>query len=157
MSTMTFNNFINLEYPDGFKVLTDEENSYFFTGNQLRLSFHNKEKHILISLSKSNDSFMNRILSLKAVSNGAINNLKSSLQDFKLIKEDNSTICNEPSLTSCFSYRVSDSDIMQYGELSIFKYKKSFYSVYSISRLEDKEESIKIFTSFRDSLLIKNN
>ena len=151
MSKVIFNNLINLEYPDGFVELNEVENKKYFNGDLLRLSFHHKEKHILLSLSKTKKSFINRIVSISAVANNLLSNMMNSLKDYEDIEEYKDTIFNEPAITKCFSYTANDKDIKQYCELSIFKLKNAFYFVYCLSRFEDKEEHKELFKKFRDS------
>ena len=151
MKKATFNNLINLEYPEEFNELSDKENEKYFTGNLLRLSFINKEKHILLSLSKSKDAFLNRFVGIAAVISSSLSNLENNLKDYQHIEEFESTIFNQPSITECFTYTANDEDVKQYGELSVFKFQKAFYVVYCISRLEDKEDSKLLFNSFKDS------
>ncbi len=151
MKKATFNNLINLEYPDNFVELSDIENERYFTGNLLRLTFHNEEKHILLSISKSKDSFINRIIGVASVVSGSLSNMENNLKDYQLLEEYESTIFDRPAITECFSYTANDLDVKQYGELSVFKFKSAFYVVYCISRLEDQEECKELFKNFKDS------
>ncbi len=157
MNKVTFNNSIELESPDGFNQLSDIENQKYFTGNLLRLSFHNPEKHILLSLSKSKDSFLNRFFSVESVAANVLTNLENNLKDYQYIEQYSASMCDKPSLIGCFSYTANDENIKQYGELTIFKIKKSIYSIYCVSRLDDKEEAKEIFKKFRDSFVVNNN
>ena len=152
MNKSIFNNQINLEYPDGFTQLSDEENSKYFMGNQLRQSFQNKDKHILLSLSKSKDSFLYRFLSLEGVLNSSLSNLEKNLKDYQTLEKYESTIFNQESVTACFSYLTNEKDVKQYGELSIFKIKKAIYAIYCVCWFADKEENKVIFKQFKDSL-----
>ena len=151
MNKATFNNLINFEYPDGFEKLSEEENRKFFTGDLLRLSFQNKEKHILLSLSKSKDSFFHRFVSVATIVSNSLSNMESNLKDFTHLEECESTVFGMPAITECFSYTANDKDVQQYGELTVFKINKAFYVVYCISRLDSKEENKKVFEEFRAS------
>ena len=150
----TFNNLINLEYPEGYKELTLIENKKYFSGNLLRITFHNEEKHILLSLSKGNDSFINRFISVATVVSGSLSNLSKNLKDYEFIEQFESSICGKDAIHECFSYTANDEDIKQYGELSVFKMNKAFYVVYCICRYSDKEECQKIFKEYRDSFSV---
>ena len=151
MKQAKFNNLINLEYPDGFVELSDLENQRYFMGNLMRLSFINKEKHILISLSKSKDSIFNKFISIPMVASSSLANLENNLKEYQYLEEKESMILDNPSLTESFSYHANDEDVYQYGELTVFKFKKAIYSIYSICRLEDKEECKKLFDDFKQS------
>ena len=157
MKKAIFNNLINLEYPEDFEELSEIENQKYFMGNLLRLSFINKERHILLSLSKSKDSFMNRFIGIAAVISSSLSNMENNLKDYQHLEEYESSIFEEPSITECFSYTANDEDVKQYGELSVFKFKKAFYVVYCISRLEDKEETKELFKRFKDSFTSNNS
>ena len=157
MKKAIFNNLINLEYPEDFEELSEIENQKYFMGNLLRLSFINKERHILLSLSKSKDSFMNRFIGIAAVISSSLSNMENNLKDYQHLEEYESNIFEEPSITECFSYTANDEDVKQYGELSVFKFKKAFYVVYCISRLEDKEETKELFKQFKDSFTSNNS
>ena len=157
MNKATFINFINLEYPDGFKELSDIENKKYFSGDMIRLSFHNEEKHVLLSLSKSKYSFMNNFINARNIANGAITNLRRNLKDFSFVEEYKSKILGQDAVTECFSYMANDQDIKQYAEMSVFKIKKQFYVVYCLCRDNSKEEYKKIFKEFRESFTAINS
>lgn len=146
-----FNNLINFEYRDDYVELTPEENEKYFSGDLMRLSVQNKAKHILLSISKTRSTFINRFVSLASVLVGTVNNLEQSLKDYKHIDEYESVIMNTNAITECFEYFTHDFNNRQYGELSIFKVKKAFYIIYCICRYEDKEECKTIFKEFKDS------
>lgn len=151
MMKTTFNNLINIEYPDDFKILTEKENAKYFNGDLLRLTFQNKDKHLLISIAKTRNSFLNRLFGIKTILDGAISNMAKNLKEFDIIEGYNSVIFNKPALTKCFSYLTTKEEIKQYGEFSVFKIKNAFYNVYCLSRFEDKDEYKDLFKQFRDS------
>ena len=157
MAKTIFNSLIGLEYQDDFSELSDEENEKYFSGNLLRSSFQNKEKHILLSISKNKDSLFNRFISVATVISSGVSHLENSLQDFQLLEEYETSILDLPSITESFSYVASDKGIKQYGELSVFKYKKAIYVIYCICRFGDKDEHKKIFKEFRDSFTLVNS
>ena len=153
MKTATFNNLIKLSYPDDFVELSLEENEKYFSGDLMRLSFQNKDKHILLSLSKSKDSFINRILNVASIVATTLSTLENNLKDYQHLGEYESEVFDRASITECFSYMASDENVKQYAEMTVFKEKKAFYIIYCISRYEDKEESKKLFKEFRESFL----
>lgn len=156
MKIETFNNLINFEYPDDFVKLSDSENEKYFSGDLLRVSFNNTEKHALVSLSKTKDSFLNRLVGVASVIAGSLSNMEKNLKEFKVIEECESNICDRPTITECFSYTANDQNIKQYGEMSVFKYKSAFFIIYCICRFEDKESSKTIFKEFKDSFSLNS-
>lgn len=151
MKQAIFNYLVNFEYPDDFVELTAEENKKYFSGDLLRLSFQNKEKHILLSISKSKDSFINYTIATSTVISSSVINLKKNLKDFEALGSYESTIFKKEAITECFSYTAKDENVKQYGELSVFKYKKAFYVIYCLSRLADKDANKELFTKFKES------
>lgn len=151
MNKAVFNNLIDLEYPDDFAKLSEEENQKHFSGDLMRLSFQNKDKHVLLSLAKSKDAFMNRLVSVAAVAGNSLATLEESLKEYQFIEEYESEIFGLPAINECFTYVASDIEVKQYGELSIFKYKKAFYMIYCICQYNDKDKYKKLFKEFKDS------
>ena len=151
MKNATFNNLISLQYPDDFVELSDSENEKYFTGNLLRKSFQNKEKHILLSLSKSKSFFLNRFVKIETVVGNSLSSLESSLKEFQYIEEIKSNVFNCTSISECFAYTASDQGVRQYGELTIFKVKSAFYIIYCICRFDDKDEHKETFEQFKKS------
>ena len=100
---------------------------------------------------------MNRFVSVAAVISGSLSNMENNLKDYQHLEEYESTIFGESSITESFSYTANDQDVKQYGELSVFKYKKAFYVVYCISRLDDQEDAKKLFKEFKDSFVAMNS
>ena len=151
MKHAVFNNLVHLEYPDDFVELSEEENEKYFSGDLKRLSFRNEEKHIILSISKTKDSFMNRLLNITGMLVEATRNLENGLKEYKRVDDYESTIFDMKATTECFEYLSSDTGVKQYGELSIFKVRKAFYIIYCLSRYEDKESAKKIFKEFKES------
>ncbi len=157
MKKATFNDLIEFEYPEDFLELTKEENEKYFSGDLSRVSFQNRDKHILLSLSKSKDSFMNYIIGVASVVSGSLSAMERNLKDFAIIEECESTIFEKQAITECFLYTASNENVKQYGELSVFKAGKAFYVVYCISRFDDREENKQLFKQFRDSFVPMNS
>ena len=151
MNKVTFNNLISLECPEGFNQLTDAENQRYFSCDLLRLSFQNKDKHILLSLSKTKNSLIGWLTSASSVAHGSLANMSNNLKDYQFIEEYESTVFAKQAVTECFSYSANDQDVKQYGELTVFKVKNAFYVIYCLCRLEDKEEHRLLFKQFKDS------
>lgn len=151
MKKAVFNELIELEYPEEFVELNQEENEKYFSGDLLRLSFQDKEKHILLSIAKSKNSFINRLINVASVINGSLSVLEKNLKDYESLGGWQATIMDRISITECFSYVTNEEGIKQYGEFSAFKIRNAFYTIYCICRFEDKEKSKQLFKRFIDS------
>ena len=95
MKEAAFKNLIHLEVPEDFVELSEEENKKYFTGNLSRISFRNKEKHILLSLSQSKASFLYRLYGVKTALNGALSGMARSLKDYEALGENESVIFDQ--------------------------------------------------------------
>ena len=157
MDNAIFNNLVSLPFPEGFKQLSEEENKKFFTGDLLRLSFQDQERHILLSLSKSKDSFLNYLASIKSVAAGSLSCMANNLKDYQALEERFGMVLDKKAIIESFSYEANDLTVKQYGELTVLKIKNAFYVVYCLCRLEDKEKHQKIFEDFRNSLTYVND
>ena len=151
MKNAIFDRNISLEYPDDFYEMSLEEIKKFFGGDILRIGFRNADKHVILSLGKTNNSFLNLLASPKSVLIGAENSLRS-LKDYKLLEEFDTEMLSKRGCGISFEYSATDKDVKQYCEMTIVKYKNNFYISYCLSRFDDRKENESLFKSFRNSL-----
>ena len=59
MKNSVFDKNINVEFPDDFYEMNSEEIGKFFGGDMLRFGARNVEKHVILSLGKTNKSLKN--------------------------------------------------------------------------------------------------
>ena len=154
MKNSVFDKNINVEFPDDFYKMSEEENGKFFGGDMLRFGARNVEKHVILSLGKTNKSFMNLFASPKSVLVGAENNLKKNLKDYQRLEEFEVELLTKPGIGISFEYSAIDKDVKQFCEMTVTKYKNNFYVTYCLSRLEDRKENKEIFKEFRNSLKV---
>ena len=152
MKNAIFDGNISLEYPDDFYEMDEAEISKFFAGDMLRFGARNKEKQVILSLGKTNKSFMNLLASPKSVLAGAENNFKNNLKDYKLLEEFAVDMLDKAGCGIRFSYSAIDKDVKQFCEMVVVKAKGVFYISYCLARLDDQKENEEVFKAFRNSL-----
>ena len=142
---------VSVEYPDDYYEMDAQEVRKFFAGDLARMGVRNVEKHTLLSVGKTKDTFLNWITDAKSVLAGAENSLKR-LTEYRLIEEFDAQIMGKTAKGIRFSYKAKDQDVYQFCEMAVVKMKGGFYVVYCASRLSDREENAATFAAFRASL-----
>ena len=155
MKNKTFDQIVNIEYPDDFYEMSEEELQKFFGGDMLRFGARNTEKHVILSLSRTKKSLLSLFTNPKSVLSGAEYSLRQNLKDYKRLEEFETTMLSKPSNGIRFEYSASDKDVKQFCEIAVVKYKNAFYITHCLSRLDDKDENENVFKEFRDSLRTK--
>ena len=153
MKNTIFNKRIYIEYPENFYEMSGEEIKKFFGSGIDRIGFKNVEKHVILSLGKTNESFLNLFATPRSVLAGAENSLKS-LPNYKRIEELDVEMLSKKGCGISFEYSATDKDVKQYCEIAIVKHKNNFYISYCLSRLADKKDNAPLFKTFRDSMKI---
>ena len=154
MKTAIFNKTISLDYPDDFYEMSEKEIKKFFGGDMLRFGVRNIEKHVILSLGKTNKSFLNFFASPKSVLAGAESTLSSNLKNYQCLDSFEVEMLSKKGNGIRFSYSAIDQDVKQFCEMVVVKYKNDFYVTYCLSRLENKEENEETFKAFRSSLKV---
>ena len=117
----------------------------------LRCAFKNDEKHVILSLGKTNPSLLNIITDAKSVLKGAENSLKNNLKDFVCTERFDAQVFGKVGKGICFKYKANTGE-KQFCEMTVVKFDRCFYTVYCLSRLENANENKALFASFRSSL-----
>ena len=154
MKNAIFNKIITIDYPDDFYEMSEDEIKRFFGGDMLRFGVRNLERHIILSLGKTNKSFLNIFASPKTVLDGAESTMRNNLKDYKLLEEFEIEVMTKLGRGIRFEYSAIDSDTKQFCEMTVVKYKNDFYVTYCHSRLADRKENEELFKTFHDSLKI---
>ena len=154
MKKAIFDNNISLAYPDDFSIMSEEEIRKYFSGDMLRFGAKNAEKHVILSLAKTNKSFLNLLASPRSVLAGAENSFKR-LKDYKRLEEFDAEMLSKKGSGLSFEYSAIDKDVKQYCEMTVVKYKNNFYVSYCLSRFDDIKENKSVFKAFRDSMKIE--
>lgn len=154
MKNSIFNQNIYLEYPDGFTEMNEAEIKKYFAGDLLRFGVKNAEKHVILSVAKTKNSFFSLITDAKSVLNGAESSLKKGLKDYAVTERFDAKMLGKPAKGICFEYSANDSGVKQFCEMTVVKGKRCFYIVYCVCRLNDVSENKAVFTAFRSSMKI---
>ena len=152
MKAEIFNQTISLEYPDDFSIMSEAEIKKFFGGDMIRFGVRNTEKHVILSLGKTEKSLMTLFASPKGVLSGAKNAFKNNLNDYQSLEEFDTLMLGKPAKGIRFSYSAIDANVKQFCEMIVTKYKWNIYVSYCLARLDDKKEHEELFKKFKDSL-----
>lgn len=151
MKNTVFNNNIYIEYPDDFYEMSAAEISEYFAGDMLRCAFKNAEKHVILSLAKTNASLLNMITDAKSVLNGAENSLKKNLKNYVCTERFDAEVFGKKAKGICFEYTANTGE-KQFCEMTVVKFERCFYTAYCMSRLDAKDQFKTLFASFRAAL-----
>ena len=152
MQNTIFNKNVYIEYPDDFYEMSGEEIKKYFAGDMLRFGARNAEKHVILSVAKTKESFLNLITDAKSVLNGAESSLKKGLKDYAVTERFDAGIFGKTAKGIRFDYSASDNGVKQFCEMTVVKGKRCFYIVYCVCRLADADENDNVFTAFKKSL-----
>lgn len=156
MKTAIFNKIISIEYPDDFYEMDKEEISKYFGGDMLRFAIRNVEKHVIMSIGKTNKSILNIFATPKSVLSNAENTLKVNLNNYTRLDSFEVEMLSKKGNGMSFKYKANDQNIEQFCEMAIIKYKSEFYITYCLSRFDDVKENEELFRAFRGSLKLIN-
>ena len=132
MDTVKINNEINLNCPDGFKEMGEEELTRYFSKPDNRWGAYEADRHIILSVSWTKAGFLKS--DPEMVVYGAEARLRRNLLNYQRISEFNIKVAGKKAYGVRFEYRVNDARIVQVTDLITFKYKKNFYSIYYVTR-----------------------
>ena len=152
MKNAIFDKNISLEFPEDFYEMNEQEIQKFFGAGLLRFGARNEEKHVILSLGKTNKSFLNLLASPKNVLTGAESNMSKNLKDYKRLEEFDVEMLSKSGSGICFEYSAKDTGVKQFCEMAVIKIKSVLYITYCLSRLEDKDKYQEVFEAFRQSL-----
>ena len=152
MKTVIFNKIISIEYPDDFYEMDKEEISKYFGGDMLRFAIRNVEKHVIMSIGKTNKSILNLFATPKNVLSNAENTLKVNLNNYTRLDSFEVEMLSKRGNGMSFKYKANDQNIEQFCEMAIIKYKSEFYITYCLSRFDNVKENEELFRAFRRSL-----
>ena len=153
MKNAVFDKNVYIEYPDDFYEMNSIEISGYFAGDMRRCAFRNDEKHVILSLGKTDASFLNMITDAKSVLNGAENSLKKNLKDYVCKERFDAEVFGKKAKGIRFEYKANTGE-KQFCEMTVVKFKCSFYTVYCLSRSKGKDEFKPLFASFVSALKI---
>ena len=152
MKNADFYGLVNIEYPDDYIEMSTEEISKYFKDNALRWGGRSPEKHVILSLGKTKDSFFNLFYDAKSALTGGENVLKKTLKDYERLERFDTTLLGNAAMGVHFEYTADDKPIRQFCELVVVRIKKCFYTVYCISWAENAAENAAVFENFRTAL-----
>lgn len=123
------NNEIELECPENFHIMDEEEMEKYFSVSRNRKGFRNAEKHMMISVGWTDP--LNLLTSLminpKAFLDGYDKRSKRALKNYKRGEDISKEICGMTAKGFAYSYEASDTGALQKGNIVAIKLQKRIY------------------------------
>lgn len=134
MNKARINNEIELTYPDGFREMSEDELSKYFSSPANRWGAYNADEHIILSVSWTKKGFLSFLTDEESILIGAESCMKRNLLNYQRISSFKTTVASKKARGIRFEYRVNDAKIIQVGDLIVFRQKNKFYAVHYITR-----------------------
>ena len=151
MTNVKINNEINLNYPDGFKEMGEEELTRYFGTPKDRWGVYNADNHSILSVSWTKAGFMSdaetELYEMTA-------RLRRRLLNYQQITSYDLKIAKTKAYGVRFEYRVNDSARVHIVDLVVFKNKGKYYAVYFITRKHNAASARPAFKEVLDSIAL---
>lgn len=154
MNNIQINNEVNLVYPDGFDLMSEEELIRYFTTPADRWGVYNAADHILLSVSWKKAGFWQLFTDAESHLYEIESSLRRSLLNYQRILEYKMKIGKKKAYAIRFEYRVKDAALVQVCDVVAFKYKKKFYTVYYVTRKVNATENLPAFQEILNSITL---
>lgn len=133
------NNEVELEVPEGFKVLNDEEiKNWLGKFSKDSFAMRNVDKHVAIVVSYKKTNFLNRNMPLDKVLASGKSTLKTVKPTIKFLEEINTTIDGKQALGVIYSESIKGID--QKVDYLLVKHNDYHYSFNYLGRIETYDE-----------------
>lgn len=151
MNKATINNVMNLNYPDGFKEMGNEDLAKHFSSPDNRWGVYNESEHVILSVNwvKAGlfaDAEM-KMIDLEA-------RLKRGLINYQRVSSYKMEIAKQKAEGIRFEYRVNDTARVHVADLIVFKHKKLFYMIHIITRKSNAGTARRDFEEVLKSITI---
>ena len=153
MKKIVINQTFAADYFEDFHEMTGTELARFYGCAGNRCGIYDEEAHtaIIVTWTKPKLAFLT---DERSVLKGAEMQLKRNLQDYRHVETLNTEIAGCQAIGNRFEYTVNGTDIVQYGDLYVFKYNKLYYGIQLIARKEGFDASQKEMERFLQSVAL---
>ena len=134
MNNVRINNELQLNYPDGFREMTEEELTKYFSSPQNRWGAYDADRHIILSVSWTKAGFFSFMTDAESKMMEVEARMCRNLLNYQRVSSFKTKIAGKKAFGVRFEYRVNDARIVQVGDLMMLKYKKKFYAFHYITR-----------------------
>ena len=146
MGSTQLNNEMNLQYPDGFKIMSEEElRKHKFYEEAPGFCINDPDRHIVLSVSwRQANPFVAMLAGTKEVAQSMESKIRKPMRKFGYRLEEFMTreVGGKPADGYRYTYTVQGTGMM--GESLSVKSGSNFYYIHSYFRQELKEDSLKM-------------
>ncbi len=135
MKKLVINNTFATDYYEDFHEMSGRELKKFYGCDADRCGIYDKEAHTAIIVTWTKPKLA-LLTDKRSVLKGAEMQLKHNLQDYKHVETLNTEIAGCQAIGNRFEYTANGTDVVQYGDLYVFKYNKLYYGIQLIARKE---------------------
>lgn len=154
MNTAKVNNELNITYPDGFHLMSEEELARYFSTAENRWGVYNAAEHIVLSVSWTKARPLSFFTDAESVLIGIEGRTRTNLLNYQRVTSYQMDIAKNKAYGVRFEYRVNDARIVQVGDLICFKHKKQFYVIHYITRKANAGSARESFKQTLDSISV---
>ena len=156
MEKYIINNELEMEVPEGFHVMTDDETDRFFGTHQNRWGVYDPDRHMMFSVGWTEKLGLKSLLvDAKSIISGYHRRLKGRLSDYKKTDRFSPEILGQNGEEIDYEYRADGTDIYQCGKMLSVKVNKRCYIIDCIRRKEGPGECAELEKGMLDSLKIE--
>lgn len=154
MNNIRINNEISLNYPEGSKDMNEAELARYFGSAQNRWGVYDDARHIILSVSWTKAGFKRMLADAESMLIDIEGRLCRTLVNYQRLTSYQYKFKKIKAYGIRFEYRVNDVARVLAGDLVVFKYKKQFYAIHYLTRMNDAPENIPLFKEILDSVTI---
>ena len=152
MNKLVINNTFAAGYTDGFHVMRRNELKRFYGCDENRCGIYDEESHVAIMVTWIKPRLLGFLTDERSILNGAKTQMKRNLMNYCKVDAMKRMIAGCEAVGDRFEYIVDGTDIMQYGDLYVFKFNKTYYAIQLIARKNRFEESQNKIEEFLQSM-----
>ncbi len=151
MKRLVINDTFAAAYSDGFHEMNSSELIKFYGSDSNRCGIYDEDSHTALIITWTTPK-LGFLADARSVLNGAKARMKHSLQNYSHVDTMHREIAGCTAIGERFEYTANCTDIVQYGDLYVFKYNKLYYGIQLVARKESFEESQREMEQFLQSL-----
>ena len=153
MTTERINNELNMNYPESFRPMTEEEMLRYFGSAENRWGVYDPDRHIILSVSWTKAGFWRSMTDAESVLLGIEARLRRNLLNYQKVTSYRMKLNKKHKAEAVrFEYRVNDARLVQVGDVIVIKYKKKFYVIHYITRKPTAPQDLPILKEALESV-----
>ena len=154
MKKLIINNTFAAGYPDNFHEMDSRELKKFYGCAGNRCGIYDEENHMAIMITWVKPKLLGFLTDERTVLNGAKTQMRRNLPSYCQVDAMKRMIAGCDAIGDRFEYIPAGTDILQYGDLYVFKFDKIYYAIQLIARMNSFTQSQKEIEEFLQSIAV---